>query len=61
MYLWVAYDEEGIPIAVFDTALELAEFFGVTHWTIYYWLKQEAPQIARIRDDKDEDEDSPIE
>lgn len=57
MYLWVAYDEEGLPIAVFDTAMELAVFMGVSHWTIYHWLEQENPQIARIRDDEDEDEE----
>lgn len=60
MYLWVAYDEEGLPIAVFDTALELANYFEVTHWTIYYWLKHGSPQIARIKDDNDEDEEVTI-
>lgn len=55
--LWVAYDEEGLPIGVFDTAQELAEFLGVTHRMVYTMLKKEDPRIARLRDFYEEDEE----
>lgn len=54
--LWVAYDEEGLPIGVFDTARELAVFLDVTHRRIYMMLEQEDPRIARISDDDPKDE-----
>lgn len=54
--LWVAYDEEGLPIGVFDTARELAVFLNVTHRRIYMMLEKEDPRIARISEEDKEDE-----
>lgn len=55
--LWVAYDDEGLPIGVFDSAKELAEFLEVTRQMVYLMLDVEDPRIARIRDFYDEDEE----
>ena len=55
--LWVAYDDEGLPIGVFDTARELAVFLNVTHRRVYMMLEQGDPRIARIRDFSDEGEE----
>lgn len=61
MYLWVVYGDDGLPEAVFDSAQELAEFLGVTHSTVYYRMDRGDLQIARIKDEYDEDEESPDE
>ena len=54
--LWVAYDEEGLPLGVFDSALELAEFIGVSRFKIYWMIEHEDPRIARIREEDEEDD-----
>ena len=55
--LWVAYDDEGLPIGVLDTHIELQEFIGVSTATLYRMLDNGDPRIARIRDFYDEDEE----
>ena len=55
--LWVAYDDEGIPVGVFDTASELEAFLGINHMALYRMLWRGDPQIARISDKDIEDEE----
>lgn len=55
--LWVAYGEDGLPDGVFDSARALAEHLGIDRSSIYRMLQRDDPQIARIRDVDEEDEE----
>lgn len=55
--IWVAYDKEGIPEGVFDTAEELARFKGITRQRVYQLLSANDASIFRFKESVREDEE----
>ena len=61
--LWVAVteDELQLPIAVTDTSIEMAEYFGVTQFTLRRWSSEykaglrRYPRVISVRIEGEED------
>lgn len=57
MTLWVVYDSEGLPEAVFDSQIAMAEYLGITTRAVRKLLKNNSPRISKIWVSDDEDEE----
>ena len=58
MTLWVVYDSEGIPVAVFDRQVDAAEYMGITDRMVRKLLSSNSPRISKVWVQDDEDEES---
>lgn len=54
MILWVAYDADGLPVAVFDSQYELAEYLGCSTRWVRKMIKAHNPRVAKVWDADEE-------